>query len=127
MSKNKDMKQTVITMEYDQNFERDILQIKTELINFLQDNLKNPKTPDHKQLTSLTRSYILDKVKKDFKKNELIKPQEFTLFCVRIIDFCLDYGFMILDTIAKLEQFQLEQYQNVKVFTAKTNDKQADA
>jgi len=121
------MRKTVITMEYDDNFERDILQIKTELINFLQDNLKNPKTPDHKQLTSLTRSYILDKVKKDFKKNELVKPQEFTLFCVRIIDFCLDYGFMILDTIAKLEQFQSEQYQNVKVFTAKTNDKQADA
>jgi len=114
-------------MEYDENFERDILKIRTELINYLETNLKNPKIPDHKQLVNLTHQFILDKVKKDFRKNELIKPQEFILFSFKIMDFCLDYGFMILDAIAKLEQYQLEQYQNVKVFTAKTNDKQADA
>jgi len=125
------MKKTVITMEYDEKFEGDILQIRTELINYLETNLTNPKSVDHKTLVDLTHSFIFDKVKKefskDFKTDQLRNPQEFLLFNFKVMDFCLDYGFMILDTIAKFEQYQLEQYQNVKVFTTKIDDKKADA
>ena len=120
MSKSKEMRETTITMKYDKDFEIRVLKVRAGLINYLENNLKIPldKNIDHNKLVSLTRSYILDTVKKDFSKTELIKPQDFTIFCVKIMDFCLDYGFIILDTISKLEQFQ-----NFEVLATKIKDK----
>ena len=115
------MKKTVITIVYDENFERDILKIRKELIKFLEKNLKKSKNIDRNKLVALTHSFIFDKVKKDFSKDfkidQLRNPQEFLLFNFRVMGFCLDYGFMILDTIAKFEG------QNFKIFMEKINNK----
>jgi len=120
------MKKTVITMEYDENFESELLKIRTELKDFLEKNLKKLKNIDRNKLIDLTHRFIFDKVEKDFGINfginELRKPEEFILFCIKIMDFCLDYGFIILNTMAKLEQ-----YQNFKVFAIKINNKIIDA
>ncbi len=120
MSKSKEMRETTITMKYDKDFEIRVLKVREGLINFLENNLEIPldKNIDHNKLVDLTHNYILNTVKKDFRKTELIKPQDFTLFCVKIMDFCLDYGFIILDTISKLEQFQ-----NFEVLATKIKDK----
>ena len=122
MSKSKEMKKRVITWEYDweydDKFEIDLLKIRTDLLNFLEKNLENPKNIDHKKLVDLTRHFIFDKVKKefekDFKKKELTKPQDFLMFTIRIMDFCLDYGFMILETITNFKLLEKINDKNIE-------------
>jgi len=90
-------------------YEDRTLKIKAEFINFLRINLKNrsDKNIAQQEVRSLVYRFIIDKIfasiEVETKKEK--KRMLFDLF-IDVIDFCLSYGGVIIQTISTIKEYK---------------------
>jgi len=90
--------------EYDND-----LKIKGEFINFLRINLENKldKNIDQQEIRGLVYRFIIDKVLAGKEvKTDKEKKRLFLDLIIEVINFCLSFGEIIIDTLSELKRYQ---------------------
>lgn len=85
------------------------LTIKGEFINFLRMNLekRSDKSIDQQEVRSLVYKFIFEKVLKGKEvKTDKEKKRLFIDLIIEVIDFCLSYGEVIIETLSVLKEYK---------------------
>jgi len=109
--------------EYKDNYEDRILIIKGELINFLRRNInkRSDKNIDQKDVRDLVYRFIIDKVLVGKEvKTDKEKKRLFIDLIIEVINFCLTYGDVIIETLSTLREYK--DFEEIQL-----NDSEIDA
>jgi len=91
------------------SYEDNILKVKTEFLDHLRKSIesKPDKKIDQKEIMRTTQYFILKKVFEQMECKKEIAKEHWEIFC-KIIDFCLSYGFAIIETLGNIDKRYLE-------------------
>lgn len=95
--------------EYKDSFEDRILRIKGEFVNYLRTNIEeiSDKSIAYQDIRNLTYKFIIENVLADKEvKTEEEKKGLFLDLIIEVIDFCLSYGGIIIDTLSKIGEYK---------------------
>ncbi|GAI96142.1 unnamed protein product [marine sediment metagenome] len=95
--------------KYNNDYNDKILRIRAEFINFLKKDLEKRLDTfiDQKEIRTSIYKFIFDRVAdKGIKviKGKNKKKERFFNFFVNTVDWCLSYGFIIIDTLSDLKR-----------------------
>ncbi|MBA7639208.1 hypothetical protein ES703_64217 [subsurface metagenome] len=95
--------------EYKDSFEDRILRIKGKFINYLRRNIENrsDKNIAYQDVRDLTYRFIIDNVLEGKEvKTDKEKKRLFIDLIIEVIDFCLSYGGIIIQTLSTLREYK---------------------
>lgn len=89
--------------KYDDSYEDRILKVKADFLNALKENLEtrsDDEKVDQQEIRKIVYKFIFDKLGKGLKVEKEMKE----LF-TNTIDFCLSYGFIIIETLGTMKKY----------------------
>jgi len=109
--------------EYKESFDDRIFWIRGEFLNFLKKKLKKgsgDEKIDQKEIRRFVYAFILEKVLGKGVEEIKVKKESIIKFYIKVVDFCLSFGGVILDILSELNQYK--DFEKLKI-----NDSEIDA
>ncbi|GAH53294.1 unnamed protein product [marine sediment metagenome] len=83
--------------------------IKGEFINFLKSNLKERSDDEiinNNKIRKLVYAFIFEKVVGTGEKEIKVKKEPIVNFYFKVVDFCLSFGEVIINTLSTLREYK---------------------